>query len=789
MKTPCLLFLMILFLSGNLYAQTGISGRIITGNNKPVPLASVALFRDTVFVTGAVTDDSGFFKLLTSVQKTGYILKVSITGYTSFSKNFIYPDTSFMASISLAESKNVLKEVTVTSTKPLVTRKADRYIVNVENSFLAVGNSGLDVLQKSPGLWVSPNGSIRINGSQSVTVMINDVVQRMSEIELADYLRSLKSEDISKIEIIPNPPAEYEASSSGGIVHIILKKARKEGLTGSIYSQYKQQGSNPYISEGISFDLKARKLYFFGGYNYTKERSRYTGYNNVQYADGSMLYNTSWRYNNNTRDQYRFGTAYDFSKTQSLTLQTNGTGNTLLQHFYSDINYTQPNKLTTGNANTQWDRVPKLNSTTANYLWKTDTIGSSLKVIGDYTKSTKQESNTLASVYSDTTQNSTRRTNTPSSTNIYSIQADYTKAMSVKSTVRTGAKYVYTKRDNTILSEDYNGTDWIKNIAGSNNFVYNEKLLMFYASFERSFDKTSIKGGLRGEQTYSHGYSVTSNESIDKDYFGLFPSLFIDHVLNEKKGYSIHLNYSRRVKRPAYNDLNPYRLQVNDFTILTGNPDLLPQYTHNIQAGITLLHNFSADVFTSFTSNFIAQTATTFSGNVVEYKSKNYPGNTEYGLTLNAPFTIVKGWSMNNNVLFYYTHANLDTQQVTQTSFSLKCMNSISLKNIVDIDVYMEYNSPYTTANMRMAGYFYSQFGFTKRVLKNKGRLRFTAEDPFNACREKELTIYNGTRIDFYQKRPTRTFSLAFTYNFSLGKEFTKKKIDQNNSDEKSRAM
>lgn len=159
------------------------------------------------------------------------------------------------------DSVRTLKEVRITGQPPLVTRKADRYIVHIENSALANGYSGLDVLQKSPGLWVSPDGNIKITGNQSVTVMINDIVQRMTGLELSEYLKTLRSEDISKIEVIPNPPAEFEAASSGGIVHIILKKARKQGVTGTLSAQYKQQGKKPYAGAGASLDYKMKKWY------------------------------------------------------------------------------------------------------------------------------------------------------------------------------------------------------------------------------------------------------------------------------------------------------------------------------------------------------------------------------------------------------------------------------------------------------------------------------------------------------------------------------------------------
>lgn len=691
---------------------------------------------------------------------------------------------------TLAQKKDTiktLKEVSISARKPLVIRKADRYIVQIENSALANGYNALDVLQKSPGLWVSPDGNIRITGSQSVTVMINDVVQRMSGAELAEYLKTLRSEDISKIEVIANPPAEFEAASSGGIIHIILKKARQQGITGTVSAQYKQQGKKPLAGTGISLDYKLKDWYLFGGYNYVKDNSAYIGITATDYPDKSSIYNYNNRINNNTRQQYRAGIVYDPAPSHTITMQYNGTNSQLLQQFYSALTYNRPGSPVTGNAHTDWTRRPKFGSTTATYVWATDTIGSSLKVIADYTRSSKQEINTLLSTYSDAAMDRGYRTNTPSTTDLYSVQADYTLAIRDRSAARTGLKYVRTDRHNIILADDIADGDWIKNPGGSNDFLYNEHLLMFYGSYEKRVHQTSIKAGLRGEQTYSEGRSLTSGENIRRNYFGWFPSLFVDHTLQEQEGNSIHLNYSRRVRRPAYNDLNPYRLQVNDFAVLTGNPDLQPQYTHSIQTGYTWRRQYTADLYFKSSSNYIAQTARTIQDKIIEHMSKNYPRNTEFGLSVNAPVTILKNWETNNGLLLYHSVADLDDVIISRTSVALKTMNTFTWPKVVDIDLYAEYNSPYTDANSRMAAIFFADMSFTRKILKNKGRIRLSFTDLFNTFREKNLTEYNNTRIDFYQKRPTRTVAVSFVWNFNAGKVFTKKKIDANNSDEKSR--
>lgn len=254
------------------YSQVNITGRVIRADNKPLGCASVVLLQDSIALSGTTTSKTGGFSLLFNFQQNNiYFLRISLVGYVSFQTSFRYPDSNFNK-IVLVENKNILGGVTITAKTPLVVRKSDRYIINVENSLLANGNSGLEVLQKSPGIWVDNNGGIHIKGNQPANVMINDVVQRMSGDDLAEFLKSIKSEDISKIEVIANPPAEFEAVGSGGIIHIILKKPRKDGLNGSVFGRYNQQGKTPLVSMGTSIDYKIKNLYLSGSYSYTNDR-------------------------------------------------------------------------------------------------------------------------------------------------------------------------------------------------------------------------------------------------------------------------------------------------------------------------------------------------------------------------------------------------------------------------------------------------------------------------------------------------------------------------------------
>lgn len=777
------LFFLLVFISAKVAGQNIYPGRVTDSRNIPLPFVSVLLSQNDRFLAGVTTDDNGNFKLDFAFQKNEeYSLKLSLVGFKTITHHFIYPDTSSLVFI-LQKTTELLNDIIVTAKRPLVSRRSDRYIINVENSMLANGNSGLEVLQKSPGIWVNSNGAIRIKGNQSIMMMINDVVQRMTEDELAEYLKSLRSEDISKIEVIQNPPAEFEATGTGGIIHIILKKARKDGLNGSVYSVNRLQGDKAYISNGASLDYKVQQIYLSGGVSLSHDKNSSSAFSNITYPDKSQYNTSGTRDNDNRRQQFRFGMGYDINKNQSIGLQSISIGNQFYNKFYTSSYYEDATEQTMGNAYTNWTRKPLFISTTFNYNWKIDSLGSLFKIVADHMYGKKTEMNQLTATYNDPLQNTTNRVITPIATNVYSLQLDYTKMFDNKLQLKTGAKYARTEKDNLLIREDFLGSEWKTDSLMSNRFLYLENVLMFYAALEQTFGKTSVKGGLRNETTFSKGDSRTTGQQFNRNYSGWFPSVFITHTFNETKANSVFINYSRRLQRPGFKELNPYRLQFDNHTIMLGNPYLTPQYTNNVEAGYNFLHDFSATVYLAITDKVIGQLATPVSGNIIEYQYQNLDRNTEYGISLSAPFTIMKGWTSSNSAFAYHAAYTINQVKVQKQTFALKSYHTISFKKIVDIEVIGEYRSKYVQSNSVMGSLFYCDIGISRKIFHGKGRVKFYYSDITNSSREREITDYAGTHIYFYQKRQTSNPSISVNYNFSSGKKFNSKKIESGNTD------
>lgn len=762
-----------------------IRGHVRDSADRPLAFASVGLYAADRFLTGSTTDRQGHFSFRYAFDtRQSYTVKVTSIGFQPEELELVYPDTAQLAAITLKRDHHLLAEVQVQASRPPIERRADRFIVNVEGSVLEIGSNGLEILQKSPGLWVDPNGNISLRG-QSVMVMINDVVQRMSATDLAEYLRTLRSEDIAKIEILPNPPAEFEAEGSGGIVHILLKRGRDEGFTGTLNTQYRQQVQRPAYGMGATLNYKIKNLYVFGTGGYNRDRSAYIATNDIRYPDQHAYSSFTDRENNNKQAMLRLGAIYEFSANQSIGLQTNLNRGKLLQRFDTDIALIDPQHVTEGSAISDWTRTPGLNSATLNYSWKTDSLGSGLKVIADYLHSENPNTNEFHSRYTDPQQDAAFRNATPSTTRLYSVQTDYSWWLAATQ-LKAGLKFTNTDRDNEVIHEQFESGQWLLDPGRSNRFRYQEQLVMGYAALERQFRRFSAQVGLRAEQTIMDGHSVSADIRFRRSYVNLFPSVFLLHRLDSAGKKSLVLNYTRRLSRPSFSALNPYRLQFYDFLAQIGNPDLLPEYTDRVEAGVTLMGGLSWDIYYATTNNTMAQYAESVD-KVIEYQIRNFGSSHRYGTSIYAPVKVKPWWSMTNNMNVYLLRYRIAEADYRNTSLNISTYQVFTIKKIGDADVFAFYRSPYLTANSEMADYCSVDIGFTKRLWNNQARLRLNVTDIFNTAREREVTQDRGATVYFYQKRPTRTVGLSFSYTISSGKTFSNRKIEQSAEEEQQR--
>ncbi len=245
--------------------KTGkITGTVIDGNTKTIESATISLLRakDSSVAKMSVADKTGKYEF-DGIPEGKYLVSISAVGHSKgFSEMIEITATNnnvVLKTIELVPQAKSIGEVTVTAKKPLIEQKLDRTIVNVEASVTNVGNSALEVLEKSPGVTVDKDGNISLKGKQGVVVMIDGRPSYLTGPDLANLLRSMSASQLDQIEIMTNPPAKFDAAGNSGVINIKTKKNKQFGYNGSITSGY-TQGKYPRFNESANFNYRNGKF-------------------------------------------------------------------------------------------------------------------------------------------------------------------------------------------------------------------------------------------------------------------------------------------------------------------------------------------------------------------------------------------------------------------------------------------------------------------------------------------------------------------------------------------------
>ena len=585
-----------------LNAQFTLTGRLTDKQEQPIEYAEVSIknVNDSIKMMTTLTDKMGNFSL--SIPKGAYLLSVDYLG-----QNLLKKKLSVMDNINLRVLKvntiNRIGEVMVTGEKPLIERKIDRLVFNVENSISASGGDALDALKVTPGIRVQ-NDEITMIGKSGLSVMVDDRLIRLSGEDLTNYLQSLSAEDIKSIEVITTPPAKYEAEGNSGLINIILKKVQKDYLSGNIGSTY-TQSTYPKGNLRIGMNYKKNKLS-----SYTNLNGTYGSYapreNQTFYSPAQTWSNKSVR-----RDYLKFiiartGIDYKISKKSSIGVQYLG------EFTNPEIGMKSNNRNTIiNNSNHQIDSLIstkslkdwniKLNDLNAYYTIKLDSLGKEITADFDYFLYNKDNDlNNRNQIFSNKLKEIDRSEETTNSTQKIDIISSKIDAIlpTEQFNFSFGGKISFIKTKNQF---NYHTTK--NQSALSNHFLYKENIQALYASAERSLNKWDFKLGGRLEITQTEGTSNTLNQPNVNNYVKFFPTLYTTYKPGKNNSYS--LNYGKRVNRPNYRLLDPFRWYLNPSFYAEGNPFLQPYITHNVEFSHLWKNNLNTKIyFTSVRNQF-----------------------------------------------------------------------------------------------------------------------------------------------------------------------------------------
>ncbi|HNQ00170.1 MAG TPA: TonB-dependent receptor, partial [Bacteroidia bacterium] len=443
--------------------------------------------------------------------------------------------------------------------------------------------------KRSPGVIVDNDGNISIKGKQGVQVLIDGKPTYLSTSDLYNMLRNMSSDQLSTIEIITNPSARYDAAGNSGILNIRLRKKQNLGLNGSVTLSY-GQGVYPDFSAGFNLNYRREKFNAYGGYSFTK--GFYFERTDIDRRFRENGYTSLFRQNNFDKGHYdthdfRGGFDYFIDKKQTIGILIKGFYNTNTDNTTSQTNILNNTDVPDSGYVTLNNSIGTWNSLTGNlnYSNQLDTSGQELNVDLDFARYTNRADYKFSTshYYPNTlytyTELATNRQ--PATIDVQSFKVDYVKPLHKTMKLEAGLKTSNVQTDNDVKYYNYDDVMPVLDTGKTNHFNYTERINAGYLSWTGEFNKVGLQFGIRAEQTISKGDQITTNSVFKRNYLEWFPSAFFTYKFSEK--YDVKLSYSRRIDRPAYQQLNPFKYFIDPYNFMQGNPFLQPQLTNSFE--------------------------------------------------------------------------------------------------------------------------------------------------------------------------------------------------------------
>lgn len=807
MKKVKLIVFLLLF-TGSVSELSGQELKIVTGtliNQDSLPISNVSikisLDEDSSKVVFAQTDRQGKFYCKLSVGY--YHISVSHLSYGQYDQR-IYIDRSLELSIILKSSSEKLPEVIVKADEKMIVQKADRIIFNAENASHLQGTTSWDVLKRVPTVRVDFRSRITVNG-QGAMVMIDDRILRLSNEELESMLQGLQADNILKIEVIPIPPAKYDAQG-GALINIITRKKLSEGVKGAFRSGFSQAEFSKW-NIGSDLNIKSKKLQLTTNTTIRGGKAFADINDYVHYLNSSNQIISRWNVSN-TRTRktllpsIRIDGSVEIDSLNMLTFSVFSSHNKILEGLrvsntvVSDALFAIDSSMKSINASSGFETTTNAN---IGYSKKLNSRGGVISGEIDFLKFDNQPNQTLSNTVFDRSgmninefqfkQNSTQRIN------LLSGKFDVINPLKNGSTLEYGIKFVTIKTTNKINSYTFIFGQFEPDILRSNEFMYTERIAAGYMSFSRSFKKLSIKGGIRIEQTTNNGVSTTLATTNKNSYFNLFPSLFTSYRTGEN--LNLNLSFARRIERPGFWRLNPFEYFVTPYYSMKGNPFLIPSYPLQLQLSLLHKQKTSLSLFYFNSPNFFTNiTNQSNDDKTLQDLQVNLGNSISYGFNFMTPIDLVKGiWVVDALVQgqfqdessvylnSYFRNKNFNLYSSFSNRFTL------SKKKDVRGEISFWHTSPTVQGIFSIRGQSDLSASIRFPIFQKNGTLNISVGDILRTQRYIIDVNYLNQRNGFFERRDTRFAAVSLMYRFGNKRTFKPKNRKESGIEDETRRL
>ncbi|PRX55150.1 TonB-dependent receptor domain-containing protein [Flagellimonas meridianipacifica] len=767
--------------------QIKLSGTVIDKDTgQPLEYATLVLqsVRNPDVITGGITDIFGNFEVETPIGR--YNISVEYISYSTYKlENQLLRSNTDLGQIALSLDVSQLDEVEVIAERTTVELRLDKKIYNVGKDLTVRGGTVSDVLDNVPSVSVDVEGNVQLRGNDDVRILINGKPSAITGLNSTDALRQLPAESIEKVEVITSPSARYDAEGSGGIINIILRRSKLQGLNGALTGNL----GYPY-SAGINGNLNLRtgalNIFTNTGYNYRESPGN--SLNDTDFFDQDGVFTNSIR---EERDFERirkglnanFGVEWYVGENTSITNSVFIRDRNNSSETTNNFSQTNSDGVTTGGF--RFDPETE-DDNTFQYAFNFDTQfneNSQHKLTFAFQYETSDEVEESLIVQNGFDSESVR---TAEDQQRLFFQMDYVVPLGKNAQFELGYRGDFNQLDTDYDVIFINPTlDELGITDPSNLLDFEQRINAFYTQYGNKFGKFSFLGGLRYEATKQIVNQLETNDFNENDFNGLFPTLNLNYEFNE--GESFQFGYNRRIRRPRSFFLNPFPSRSSPTNLFQGNPNLAPSFSNQVDLGYlkrfkkltlngSIYYQRATDVITFITEE--TGETTLFDGEIVNILRRtpvNLAENERYGFEITTNFRPTRKWNLNGNVNIFnlitrgdFNGQNFDAENL---SWFIRVNNKITLPKSIDWQTRIFYRGPTENAQTRNQGIFSLNLAFSKDFFQEKASLAFNINDAFNSRRRVSETVTPFFNTDSEFQFRVRSYNLSFTYRFNQKKK------------------
>lgn len=766
-----ILLVLVFFLPLSLFTQNAFTGKVLDKTKNPIIGASIYLLsaKDSTVLSGAVTDSKGLFKI--DFKAGDYILKITSIGMQTYTKSLSKGNFD-LGIIILEESDLITQELVVSADKKLMELKLDKRVYNVDKDASNIGRNASEMLDNIPSVTVDPEGGVSLRGSGNVRILVNGKQSGLVGRD-PESLRQLMGDMIESIEVITNPSAKYDAQGEVGIINIILKKKREEGLNGS-FEIRTGSPDNHAITANANFRTDNLNLFSSGTAGWRKMPG---------FADAEQLFTEYDIFSETTtrRDQLRggldanilFGSEYFFGEDNILSFTTqlrygerNNEVDLIYRDFFPDGNIFRSSLRTD-------DEFEKKNDYEINLSYEKIFEGNSKhKLVFDsrFEQDKDIELSDLFQSFSNSEENIDQKSYNLEFERNQVYQLDYSLPISLTGLFETGAKATLRFIDNDFWVKERIDEQFYFIDEFNNNFLYTENVYAAYVMLSEELNSFSWQLGLRAEQSDILTELVRTNYENKRDYLNFFPTVHLSYKLDEQN--SLQTSYSARIERPRFRRLIPFSSFTDPRNFYQGNPDLNPEFTDSYELGH--LYNWDdGSILTNFyyrysTDIILTVTTADNQGNTL-LRPANVGVQNSIGFEFNVSNSFTEWWETSLNLNMFYSNidGNIEVENLNAEFFSWNTRITSQKKFLgLNFQTVFNYRAPQDTPQGELLGIWWLDFGLSKTILDNQFTITLSGQDVFST-RMRRLVV-NGETFRFNQDFQWRAGQILLTFSYRI---------------------